>query len=646
MDLQWYIRRFRVMDASEIVHRFGEQWSLKRLQVQYRRRPAAGHPDDDWKRFEFCKGSESRLPLSSEFSRPVGDDPQEAGDFLDGKVKASGFDWTWRPGADVWHEAPDTGRIWPQTFFGSIPYRSGNPYGDVRIAWEPSRLQHLIPLALLADRAEPEIGDRAARLLEEQFLSWVEANPFMKGIHYISSMECGLRILAACHALDIGRRKLSQPDRVWPALLDLVKGHAGLIFQRPSLYSSSGNHTIAESAALVYAGVLFPEFRGAQAWKKQGLSILEREADRQILPDGGGIEQAFGYQRFIVDLYGIVIGLLQHFKQAVPPAVRDAHRRGRSFLNAFAETSDPWPSIGDGDNGYALSPLLQPPCEERQRPPVLTTFEEAGYSVIRSGAEEQALLIFDHGPLGMPPSYGHGHADALSVLFRSGKQEILADSGTYTYTGDTRWRSYFRGTSAHNTVTVDGLDQAVQETPFMWSHPFQSRLIRREKAGDGEIRLLASHDGYHRLKWGVEHRRAVIHRPPGLWLIVDRLTGEGVHTLDLRWHCGILPVPYGDGFLLTARGRDFSLVVEGGEISLHSGEEDPVSGWKSDRYGSKEPITTLRARYQGGLPHGFMTQIRTGSEPSMPSKAERSLIEGWMDEAQTNRVARRAGGLR
>jgi hypothetical protein len=266
--------------------------------------------------------------------------------------------------------------------------------------------------------------------------------------------------------------------------------------------------------------------------------------------------------------------------------------------------------------------------------------------MIRDRKNGEITLVFDHGPLGMASSFGHGHADALSVLLRRGQEEILIDSGTYTYTGDARWRSYFRGTTAHNTVTVDGSDQAVQEAPFIWSHPFQSRLIRHEEDWNGEIRLLACHDGYSRLKPGVEHWRAVIHRPPGLWLVFDHLTGEGVHTLDLHWHCGVTPVRKGDGFLLSVRDQDFSLVVRGGEVSFHSGDESPVLGWRSCRYGFKEPITTLRARYHGKLPHRFVTKIETGDEPTKLSETECSLIEGWMDEARANRAARRAGGLR
>ena len=59
-----------------------------------------------------------------------------------------------------------------------------------------------------------------------------------------------------------------------------------------------------------------------------------------MLPDGGGIEQAFWYQLFIVDLLGLVEALLEHRRHRVPRALADAVRRGRRFLRALADGPD------------------------------------------------------------------------------------------------------------------------------------------------------------------------------------------------------------------------------------------------------------------------------------------------------------------
>ena len=88
---------------------------------------------------------------------------------------------------------------------------------------------------------------------------------------------------------------------------------------------------------------------------------------------------------------------------------------------------------------------------------------------MRSGWNADAhQLIADVGPLGCPTSSGHGHADLLSVQCAVFGEPCLVDAGTYCYTPEPRWRDYFRGTAAHSTVRVDGLDQAEPAGPFRW----------------------------------------------------------------------------------------------------------------------------------------------------------------------------------
>ena len=98
-------------------------------------------------------------------------------------------------------------------------------------------------------------------------------------------------------------------------------------------------------------------------------------------------------------------------------------------------------------------------------------------------------------PLGMAPFYNHGHADALSITLSKNGKPFIVDPGTYRYNGVPRWRRYFKGTRAHNTVTIDDQDQAIQETSFIWSHPYEARLTAYQEE-NGDIFYHAVHDGY------------------------------------------------------------------------------------------------------------------------------------------------------
>jgi hypothetical protein len=315
--------------------------------------------------------------------------------------------------------------------------------------------------------------------------------------------------------------------------------------------------------------------------------------------------------------------------------IRYAHTRGREFLRAFADEPEALPAIGDADNGFALSSRLRLSWQGRSsNRPGLTTFRDAGCSIVRG---DNDVLIFDHGPLGMPPSYGHGHADALSILWRRASRDVLIDPGTYTYTGDPTWRAYFRGTAAHNTVTVDEQDQAVQETAFQWSRPYTAELVRSKQRANGEIALLARHDGYARL--GVEHWRGVGSLEGGGWLIWDHLTGRGTHRLDLHWHFGVEVDDGPDGALLRGLDRAASLVVAGGALALFRGKTEPLRGWWSRRYGQKEPTVTLRASFEGTLPHDFVSRLHHDHVLAGPAEYEDLVAEfrEWVAQASRRR---------
>ena len=78
----------------------------------------------------------------------------------------------------------------------------------------------------------------------------------------------------------------------------------------------------------------------------------------------------------------------------------------------------------------------------------------------RFGRSDEVLLVADAAPLPFLSIAAHGHADCLSFVLSLGGVQVLVDPGTYCYHSDPKWREYFKGTSAHNTVRVDGVVMA------------------------------------------------------------------------------------------------------------------------------------------------------------------------------------------
>jgi hypothetical protein len=577
--------------------------------------------------FAFCRATNAMLNVPFRNERSAA----EIDKLLSGFAPALSFPWQWKEASSAWHDAPDTGRRWPQTFFGRISYRPGNPHGDARIVWEPSRLQHLVSLALVAHEDGDGRDARAANCIEKQILSWLSANPPLTGIHYVSAMECALRLIAVCHALDLVRGRLSAGSPVWGLLPGFVRSHAGLIERRLSLYSSLGNHTVAECAGLIYAGYLFPEFAEAKRWRERGTSILTEAIAAQVLDDGGGVEQSFWYHAFVVDLAGLAGRLIRSRGDTPPVALTAAVKRGRAFLATFADHPQAVPDIGDRDGGYALSPELRLSWQQSAAQPRVSVFRASGYTRIALAAD--TTLVFDHGPLGMAPGYGHGHADALAVLLTVRGQPILADPGTYGYGLELDWRRYFRGTAAHNTVTVEDADQAVQEAAFQWAAPYEARLTRIEERDGRRILALACHNGYARL--GVVHWRGIVADPHAGVTVLDCLMGRGEHTYAAHWHCPLRlqRADTANRILMKTPEREISLELEGGAILVREGALSPPAGWLAPQYGLKHPIATIRLEGRASFPKRLVSRIRLDGffGPLAGEAEDLATLEQWID---------------
>jgi len=603
LKISWYLKRIKVMGFKEILYRIYEQVHIVIYLIQYRLGVGISSDIDfSGKKFRFIESNSSCLPALT--WKTISE--LEKKKIIEGVFELSDGEWLWNDNDNIWFQSSKSKVLWPRAFFNSIDYRQGNIYGDVRVSWEPARLQQLVDAALLLNTVDAESSKKLISLIEEQLDSWVKLNPPLCGIHYISSMECALRIMAVCISIDMVRNDLHKPEQSWSNLLSLVWSHALFIEKRISLYSSAGNHTVAECAGLIFAGVLFPEFKEAKRWKETGERIFFDEIKRQIYPDGGGLEQTLWYHVFVLDLLGLVIKLYEHYAIKIDDEIVILYNKGRQFLNTFSLSLEELPNIGDSDSGYALSKYLNIIWTECLCNEGLTTFNESGYSVFNK-SETHQHLVFDHGTLGMAPSYGHGHADALSVILRYGNDDVLIDPGTYTYTGDPEWRKYFRSSRAHNTVVINGLDQSRQESSFSWSKPYVSKLIEIDQATGDIVRLLAYHDGYKEL--GIRHWRGVIIFPTGCIAVWDYVDGIGEFDIELNWHLGVQVKKIGKVFYATNSTDHVGLQIDGGEVHVHHGEMTPILGWQSTKYGVKIPIMTLSATIHNTLPMSFVTKI-------------------------------------
>src|SRR5690606_19318520 len=112
------------------------------------------------------------------------------------------------------------------------------------------------------------------------------------------------------------------------------------------------------------------------------------------------------------------------------------------------------------------------------------------------------------------------------------------DAGTATYTRSPGLRNRLRSTSMHNTVQVDGEEQAPLDEARLFSLPARiGARAARVLHGERVDALSVHHDGYRRLPSPVRvWRRFLLDRTQKALAVEDLLEGEGVHVVTWRLH--------------------------------------------------------------------------------------------------------------
>ena len=524
MKLGWYARRLRRMSPGEIVARsvaVARQWWWS----QPARRPAPLATLLPGTRRAVFALKRSAAPSGAAAEAVL----RAADALLAGKWRIFGLPTSLDAEPD-WFLDPLTGITAPRdAYCFSIPFRDEAMIGNIKFVWELSRHQ---PATLLACAwwltGRDEYAERAAQHLR----SWWRENPFLHGVHWISGIELGLRLLAWSWI----RGLLSE----WPgcpALFDNNDRFAGQLYHHsraliafPSTGSSANNHAIAELAGLATASAAFPWFAESADWAATAQHGLLQQAAQQTYPDGWNREQASGYHLFVMEMLlaaalpalqmgrrSGLLGVMQVMADALAASLDAAGRPPRfgdsddargllvdaperdiaaallDATGALAGAAPWWPARSSSVLGSIAETIAGPRPSLRDVPrPEL--FADCGMTILRRGAGAQEVwLRCDAGPHGFLSIAAHGHADALSVELRRGGVELLADPGTYCYHGEPDWRALFRGTAGHNTLTVAGCDQAVSGGPFLWLTRPRSTLT---SAGP---EWQARHDGYRRL---------------------------------------------------------------------------------------------------------------------------------------------------
>jgi hypothetical protein len=551
-----------------------------------------------------------------------------------------------------WHQDGLGSPPWPKVFSGDLNHNDLR-YGRIINVWELNRHFHFYDLG----KAYRLTGDkRYALTLIAHLDSWIDQNPPGKGINWFSPMECGLRLINWLWGLFFifsNEGPLSDPSPLVSVeqgqrILTSIYWQAYSIEKNLSKFSSANNHVIGEALGLFWVGSLIPSLPRAEKWKKKGWAILCREIEKQVFPDGVPCEQSHRYLFFLFDLYTLAILLAQKQNQSIPGTLWGRLERICEYIRAQMDEGGHLPDRGDSSDGMACK--LHTSSEFNPYRSLLITgalwfgrgdfksgggafdernfwlfgeaglksygdleadllelpsrlFPQGGQVVLRKGrGRSEEVLTMDAGPFGYLSIAAHAHADALSFTLSIGGRPVIIDPGTYLYHDGGRWRDYFRGTRAHNTIEVDGQDQAVSGGPFMWLSKPEASIAETVFDRDRDY-VRAMHNGYHRLIDPVQHERSILFdKNEGIWLLDDRLVCAKSHRIRQTFHfhpdCRIEMVD--EGVIQVSREEPLLYLKPDPTLTIFGarGSEDPPFGWFSPAFGQKKPIQSLMGEKQ------------------------------------------------
>jgi uncharacterized heparinase superfamily protein len=296
-----------------------------------------------------------------------------------------------------------------------------------------------------------------------------------------------------------------------------------------------GNHLLENAKALIFAGCFFAGQGEADAWLEKGLAIYRRETPVQILSDGGHFERSPMYHALLLEGYLDIINLL--------PV--DHHDR-RWFIEAAKRLSDFLVSVTKPDGEIAL--FNDSTQEIAARPGELLSytknllgyeatkknaFDETGYFIHES---QDVYLIIDGGPIAPDFLPAHAHADIFSFELSIKGLPFIVDAGVFEYQSG-KLRQFVRSTRAHNTVCVDGKDQAECWGSFRVGRRFAPYAVSFKKEAK-QSHFTGCFDGYGKLIGNsIIHQRLITCNDDRCEIIVeDLIAGKGRHVVESLIH--------------------------------------------------------------------------------------------------------------
>ncbi|MDD3588583.1 MAG: heparinase II/III family protein, partial [Thermoguttaceae bacterium] len=227
---------------------------------------------------------------------------------------------------------------------------------------------------------------------------------------------------------------------------------------------SLGNWDIHQAEALLVAAAAFPELKCSRVYVQQAVEYLVNFQRRVLLSDGVINEFIPSYHSPYPGNFSRLLRFVDGLK--LPVAIPDDYRvlleKSIDAVTIWSHPDATSPVFGDawlgspGGNRSWIRPYLDMfdrpdwvwfasdgkkgthPASRMRELPV------AGYYTMRSDWTNQALFIVLKNTWHVTGGKGHNQADNMTFELSAYGQRLMTDSGCYNYSGEPKWRAWFR----------------------------------------------------------------------------------------------------------------------------------------------------------------------------------------------------------
>lgn len=438
------------------------------------------------------------------------------------------------------------------------------PFNDPEFVWQMNRHRYFICLG----QAYQMTGDeKYVKTFVELLTDWVRRVPLIDENKQgpWRTLEAGLRGENWNKALYLMKDSPWITDEFIELFYGSMMEHARYLSDSHSYHKELSNWGVLEDHGLFEIALMLPQSEELKKYAEIAVKNLDREAGTQVMGDGVQWEQSPMYHNEVLHCFLDVMILAERNQIVLPERIKETARKMLYAEVAWKKPDGCQTMMGDSDDTDIRDMLTTGAClfqdgvmkfaglsrldfeniwdlgmdgvsryeKIKAQKPGFTSvmLEDSGNCYLRTGwGEKDHFLHFQCGTIGG----GHGHSDKLHVDLSFYGEDVLVDSGRYTYVagGD---RYSFKDPTAHNTITVD--DRFFTECKNSWEYHKLSRPVKpRMKILNGGEFVEGGHTGYMDQGEGVFVNRRIIHIKPDIFILDDEMFTSGSHTYRQYFH--------------------------------------------------------------------------------------------------------------